>query len=184
MLLWGGDAAGAETGRRIDDPKAAVAFAIVRALSLGYVGLAVAMFLVCVVCLVYSFRHGRTRAERNQVQWILLAAVVSSFLIAYLLSQAWIDPATLGRDNAAWPMFGVSLLYTMAYAFSITRYKLMQVEEIINRSVGLLPFSLTAGLLYSGVLLVGGKVIGDQSVRDRTRPRAGRSWRPCRWSWS
>ncbi len=32
-------------------------------------------------------------------------------------------------------MFGVSLLFTMAHAFSITRYKLMQVEDIINRSV-------------------------------------------------
>ena len=40
-----------------------------------------------------------------------------------------------GRDSAAWPMAGVSLLYSIAYAFSITRYKLMQVEEIINRSV-------------------------------------------------
>ena len=43
-------------------------------------------------------------------------------------------------------MFGVSLLYTMAYAFSITRYKLMQVEEIINRSVVYFAFSVTAGL--------------------------------------
>ncbi len=55
--------------------------------------------------------------------------LISLVLIAYLLAQAWIDPATLGRGNAAWPMFGVSLLYTMAYAFSITRYKLMQVED-------------------------------------------------------
>ena len=59
-------------------------------------------------------------------------------------------------------MFGVSLLYTMAYAFSITRYKLMQVEEIINRSAVYFAFSLTAGLIYSGVLLVSGKLIGDQ----------------------
>src|SRR5262249_20422845 len=63
---------------------------------------------------------------------------------------------------AAWPMFGVSLLYTMAHAFSITRYKLMQVEEIINRSVVYFAFSLMAGLIYSGMLLVGGKLIGDK----------------------
>ena len=71
-----------------------------------------------------------------------------------------------GVGNAAWPMFGVSLLYTIAYAFSITRYKLMQVEEIINRSAVYFAFSLTAGLIYSGVLLVSGKLIGDQLVLD------------------
>ena len=91
-----------------------------------------------------------------------MASVIASVLIAYLLAQAWRDPATLGRNNAAWPMFGVSLLYTMAHAFSITRYKLMQVEAIINRSAVYFAFSLTPGLIYSALLLVSGKLIGDQ----------------------
>ena len=68
-------------------------------------------------------------------------------------------------------MFGVSLLYTMAYAFSITRYKLMQVEEIINRSAVYFAFSLTAGLIYSGVLLVSGKLIGDQLFSTHSTSR-------------
>ena len=100
--------------------------------------------------------------------WASLVAVV---LIAHLLVQAVIDPATLGRGNAAWPMFGVSLLYTVAYAFSITRYKLMQVENIINRSAVYFAFSLTAGLIYSGVLLVTGKLIGDQLFSDHSTTR-------------
>ena len=101
----------------------------------------------------------------------MLASLISSVLIAYLLVKAYIDPATLGRGNAAWPMFGVSLLYTMAYAFSITRYKLMQVEEIINRSAVYFAFSLTAGLIYSGVLLVSGKLIGDQLFSTHSTSR-------------
>ena len=68
-------------------------------------------------------------------------------------------------------MFGVSLLYTMAYAFSITRYKLMQVEEIINRSAVYFAFSLTAGLIYSGLLLVSGKLIGDQLFSTHSTSR-------------
>ena len=80
-------------------------------------------------------------------------------------------------------MFGVSLLYTLAYALSITRYKLMQVEEIINRSVVYFAVSVTAGLLYSGVLLVGGA--GDRRPAPRDEPDVargdgggadGRSW--------
>ena len=154
---------------------------VIRGLALGYIALAAVIFSLCIPCLVFSYRRARTRAEQNQVKWILLASLIASVLIAYLLWQAWIDPATLGRDSAAWPMFGVSLLYTMAYAFSITRYKLMQVEEIINRSVVYFAFSLTAGLIYSGVLLVSGKLIGDQPALDRPiRPRGGRWWRRSR----
>lgn len=135
---------------------------VLRALALGYIALAVVLFGLCIVCMVVSFRSARTRSERNQVQWILLASVISSFLIAYLLWHVWFDPATLGRDSSAWPMFGVSLLYTMAYAWSITRYKLMLVEEIINRRGVYFAISVTAGLLYSCVLLLGGAMIGDQ----------------------
>ena len=131
-------------------------------LALGYVGLAVVIFGVCIVCLVASFVSAPTRSERNQVQWILLAALLSTLPIGYLILQTLSDPSNLGRDSTAWLMFGVSLLFTLAYAMSITRYKLMQVEEIINRSVVYFVLSVTAGLVYSGVLLLGGKVIGDQ----------------------
>ena len=144
------------------DPRTTLAFGLVRGLAIGYVVLAVVIFGFCIACLVYSYRNAASRDERNQVQWVLLAAIISSFLIAYLLGQAWNDPATLGRDNAAWPMFGVSLLFTMAHAFSITRYKLMEVEDIIDRSVVYFALSLVAGLTYSVMLLIGGKLIGDR----------------------
>jgi transcriptional regulator with GAF, ATPase, and Fis domain len=144
------------------DSRTTAAFGLVRGLAIGYVALAVVYFGFCVACLVYSYRNAATRDERNQVQWILLAAIIASFLIGYLMVQAWNDPATLGRDNAAWPMFGVSLLFTMAHSFSITRYKLMEVEDLIDRSVVHFAFSLVAGLIYSVMLLVGGKLIGDR----------------------
>jgi transcriptional regulator with GAF, ATPase, and Fis domain len=147
------------------------ALQLVRGLALGYIALATCLFAMCIFCQVYSYRKARTRGERNQVRSILAATLISSVLISYLLVKAWIDPATLGRGNAAWPMFFVSLLYTVAYAFSITRYKLMQVEEFINRSAVYFAFSLTAGLIYSGVLLVSGMLIGDQlfSTHSTTR---------------
>ncbi|MDR3635686.1 MAG: sigma 54-interacting transcriptional regulator [Isosphaeraceae bacterium] len=143
------------------DPRVLGALELIRGLALGYIALAVVVFGLCIFCLATSYRSARTAAERNQVRWILLASLISSLLIAYLLRQAWFDPSTLGRDSAAWPMVGVSLLYTLAYALSITRYKLMQVEQIINRGVVYFVFSVTAGLFYSAVLVLSGKVIGD-----------------------
>ncbi len=166
-LLWGSMSLTGMWSRE-RDPRAIVAFEVVRNLSLFYIGLAAALFLVCVVCLVYSYQHARSKAEQNQVRWILPAAIVSSLLIAYVLIQAWNDPATLGRDNAAWPLFGVSILFTMAHAFSITRYKLMQVEEITNRGMVYFLSCLAVGLIYSGMLLVGGKLIGDRLFAPRS----------------
>jgi len=171
LALWGSMYAARWLARHEEDSQTAIAFDVVRGLALGYIALAAFLFGLCILCLIHSYRHAGTRAERNQVQWILLASLISLVLIAYLLAQAWIDPATLGRGNAAWPMFGVSLLYTMAYAFSITRYKLMQVEEIINRSAVYFAFSVTAGLIYSGVLLVSGKLIGDQLFSSHSTSR-------------
>jgi transcriptional regulator with GAF, ATPase, and Fis domain len=160
--LWGSMLASRWLSLHERSSQTAIAFRVLGALSLGYVALATLLFGVCILCLAYSYRHARTRSERNQVRWIFFASLVASVLIAYLLVQVWNDPATLGRGNAAWPMFGVSLLYTVAYAFSITRYKLMQVEEIFNRSALYFAFSVTAGFVYSGVLLVIGKLIGDE----------------------
>ncbi len=143
---------------------------VIRALALCYIVVATLIFCLCIPCLVQSYRQARNRAEKNQVKWILLASLLASVLIAYLLWQAWNDTANLGRDSAAWPMVGVSLLYTIAYAFSITRYKLMQVEEIINRSVVYFACSVTAGLIYSAVLLASGWLIGDRLLSTKTNP--------------
>jgi DNA-binding NtrC family response regulator len=151
--------------------QATAAFLVLRFLAEGYIALAAVLYGFCIYCVTFSYRNARTRGERNQVRWIMWASLVAVVLIAHLLVQAVIDPATLGRGNAAWPMFGVSLLYTVAYAFSITRYKLMQVENIINRSAVYFAFSRTAGLIYSGVLLVTGKLIGDQLFSNHSTTR-------------
>jgi transcriptional regulator with GAF, ATPase, and Fis domain len=132
---------------------------VLRNLALGYVALAVAIFVLCLGCLVYSFRTVPTRAERNQVKYILLATLLALLPIAYLLWDASSDPARLGLARSAWPMFVVSLLYTAAYALSITRYKLMQAEEYLNRGGVYFLVSLVAGLLYSGLLVVTALVI-------------------------
>jgi transcriptional regulator with GAF, ATPase, and Fis domain len=137
-------------------------------LALGYIALAVVIFVLCISCLTYSFLKARTRAERNQVRWIWLASLLALPPIGYLLWEAVDDPATLGLDRAAWPMFIVSLFYTMAYALSITRYKLMQVEAIINRSVVYFALSVVAGLVYALFLMVSGLIIGPSLTDNPT----------------
>ena len=136
--------------------------------ALGYVGFSVAVFVLCLVCLGYSFRRAANRAERNQVQWILLATLASFLPISYLLWDTWNDPARLGLESSAWPMFLVSMFYTLAYAISISRFKLMQAETFLNRGVVYFLVSLGAGLLYSALLVVVTVVINDSPLAQET----------------
>ena len=144
------------------------ALALIRLLALGYVSLAAVLFVVCFACLSYSYRVAKAPGERNQVRWILLATLLSFPPITWILWDAIIDPARLGMTRSAWPMFVVSMLYTIAYALSITRYKLMQAERLLNRSVVYVAVSVTAGLLYSGGLVIGALLIGERLKDEQT----------------
>jgi transcriptional regulator with GAF, ATPase, and Fis domain len=151
-----------QNGQTVD-----MALLLMRSLSLGYVGLSVVVFFLCLPCLIFSYRHAASRAERNQVRWILLATILAIPPVLWLLWDASIDPARLGMSRSAWPMSIVSLLYTVAYAFSITRYKLMQAEDLLNRSVVYVALSITAGVLYSAGLVIGAMVIGERLLGNQ-----------------
>ncbi len=150
------------------EPGVDTAIWIIKQLAYGYIGLSVVYFGLCIALLRTSYRTATNRSERNQAYWIWLASVLGTLPISYQLWTAWNNPSTLGLASAAWPMFVVSMLYTIAYAFSITRYKLMQVEEIYNRGKLYVMASLSAGLLYSAILVTCGVVIRDQLMAYRT----------------
>lgn len=121
------------------------ALEFLRELSLSSLALAAMVFALCLLRLGQSYWGASTRSERIQVKWILLASLLSSLLIASVLWQAWNDPASLAREGAAWRMFAVSLLYTLAYAISITKYS---------------SLSLATGLLYSGAVVLSAALVG------------------------
>jgi len=131
-------------------------------LALSSVAISALVYALCVICLVAGYKRARTTSQAGQIQWILLASILSLPLIAFVLYQATLDSSILGRGGAAWPMFVVSLLFTTAYAFSITRYRLLQAERLMNRGVLYLAVTVGAGLVYSFLLVVGGLFIGDR----------------------
>lgn len=156
-----------ERSSRVD-----LALTWVRSLALGYIFSAAAIYAACIVCLYWSFRSAASRRERNQVKWILWASLLAAIPIAIVLVRAFLDAAALGQELTAWLMFAVSLLYTCAYAMSITRFKLLQVEEILNRSVIYVAVSVSAGLLYSGALVISTLLIGDQLLVNQPSRQA------------
>jgi transcriptional regulator with GAF, ATPase, and Fis domain len=127
----------------------------IRTITYAYFLVAFVLYLLCVVSLVHSWRTATNSLERNQVKWIFYGAVCALVPIVYSFYLAVWLPDKFAAGAATWPMFGASVLLTAAFAISITRYRLMELDKIISSSVGYFLISFLAGLAYYAVVFVG-----------------------------
>src|SRR5262249_6651854 len=128
-----------------------------------YFGVAALWYLASVACLVHSYRTAADSTERNQVKCILFGCLAALVPVSYTLYLAIWEQGRFGGGDAAWPMFFASALVTLAYTVSITRYRLMQLDQIVSSGMVYFLISFVAGGLYYvvvafGILLVGSRV--------------------------
>jgi hypothetical protein len=115
---------------------------------------AVGVFGCAIVAQVYRYRRHATLVERQQTKWVVLA--LSIFL---LLSVAW-EPVLAGQVTPLWAklVFATTLdlaqlLVAVAIAASILRYRLWEIDRLINIA---LVYGLLTGLLgavYAGLIV-------------------------------
>jgi transcriptional regulator with GAF, ATPase, and Fis domain len=127
-----------------------------------YFGIATLWYLLSLLSLVYSFRTAATPMERNQVKWILLGVAAATVPIGYSLYLAFWEKGKFGGGAATWPMFAASACVTLAYTVSITRYRLMQLDQLLSSGMVYFLISTLSGLLYYGVVFAGLLVVGSQ----------------------
>ena len=90
--------------------------------------------------------------------------------IGYSLYLAMLEPDEFGGGAATWPMFAASVCLTVAFAVSITRYRLMQLDQLISSGVGYFLHQLprpawsTIGLVFVGTLVLSNQVIAGPSL--------------------
>lgn len=125
-----------------------------------YLGISGVWYLASVICLVHSYMTAADVTERNQVKCILFGSVVALAPIGYSLYLAFWDQQDFGGGAATWPMFAASACITLAFTVSITRYRLMQLDQILSSSMMYFLISFLAGLLYYAVVFVGILLIG------------------------
>ncbi len=161
VLLWG-TMLFLQTQRSGDLAELRTTLESIRVLALTDLGLCFLTFVLCVVCLGYSYLRAESQAERNQVRWICIAATISVWPLGLVLYEAlWVDPVNLARESTAWILFVVSLVFTLSYAsMIITRYRLMEANRIINRGMIYFVFSVLAGLVYSSVPVLTALAVG------------------------
>jgi len=100
-----------------------------------YLAIAAVYFLATLAALANSFFMTRNPILHNQVKWILWAAVVATVPVGYSLSLAFFEKEKFALGAASFPMFLASLLFMLAYAVGIARFKLMLVDEILSRGM-------------------------------------------------
>jgi hypothetical protein len=108
--------------------------------------------VAAVVSLVLRFRRSRG-VERQQLKWFTYAAVLA------ILFQA--VPAPLGQGAAYDVLLGLTIAFIpVASGIAILRYRLYDIDRLINRTLvyGLLTAIL--GLGYAATVLVFGQVFG------------------------
>ena len=92
-----------------------------------------ALCVAVVVILIRSYRASASRERRDQIKWVLLGLVMGlgPFMLLYQLPLG-LDLSPLLGEEVASAFF---VLLPLALAFTILKYKLMDVDLIINRSL-------------------------------------------------
>jgi len=129
-----------------------------------YFGVAAFWYLACVVSLVHSFRFAANGTERNQVKWILFGASAALVPIGYTLYLAFADQPGFGAGKATLPMFLASVCFTAAFAVSITRYRLMQLDQLIGSGVIYFLISSAFGLVYYALIFTSMWLVGNHQM--------------------
>jgi transcriptional regulator with GAF, ATPase, and Fis domain len=118
----------------------------------AYFCLAAFYFVLALVTLTHSWLTTRNPVERNQFRWILRAGCGASFCIGYALYLAFFHREEFALGGARLPMFLASLVFMFAYAVGIVRYKLMLIDQIVNR--GMSYYVLSYGATGAVALLI------------------------------
>ncbi len=133
-----------------------------------YFGVAALWYLASVVSLVHSYRTAATSTERNQVKWILIGAAAALVPIGYSLYLAFLETNRFGAEAATWPMFAASACVTAAFTISITRYRLMQLDQILSSGAVYFLISSVVGLVYYGLIVSGMVLLGFRAGEGPT----------------
>jgi hypothetical protein len=110
--------------------------------------------LACLTALALRFRRSRG-IERQQLKWLLFASAITVAIFIV------VQPATSQQwDLALLLALPVVPAIPIAAGIAILRYRLYEIDRIINRTLVYGLLTAVLGLGYAGVVLVLGQLSG------------------------
>jgi hypothetical protein len=113
--------------------------------------------LAAIVSMVVRFRRARG-VERQQLKWVVYAVVV--VVICFILLFMAPDPILLS-ELAADVVFALLItLIPVAMGVAILKYRLYDIDRLINRTLVYGLLTAVLGVVYASVVLVLGQLFG------------------------
>jgi transcriptional regulator with GAF, ATPase, and Fis domain len=131
----------------------------------AYVLLAGVYFLAAVAALLVSYFTARGPMVQTQVAWIMTCALIALVPVGYTIWLSRLDPVAFGLGQATIPMFTASLLFLLAYAVTIVRYKLMLVDQVLTRGTLYYVWSGVATAAYSVAVAAMAALVFNSNLR-------------------
>lgn len=128
----------------------------------AYLAVAAALYLASVLCLAHSYRRATDGVERNQVRWIFIGSILATVPLGYSLYLSVWQRLEMTGGAALWPMFAASVCFTGAFAISITRYRLLQLDQLLTSGVAYFLVSALAALTYYVLVFAGTLIMGTK----------------------
>ena len=108
---------------------------------------------------VYRYRRVSTPVQRQQTKWVILGLVVAIGVIFGILVITFLLPSNL-NSNAFGQFFVTFILWPAAFllvplsiGFSILRYRLYDIDLLINRTLVYITLTVILALIYFGSIV-------------------------------
>ena len=113
-----------------------------------------------IVSVIDSYKRAQSTEDRARLQWILWGIVVGQvpFLSLIVVPQIVISKDLVPEEYAA--VFFLTTIF--CFAISFVKYRFLDIQIMINRSIVYTVLSLLIGLMYTLIVVLGISVIGGE----------------------
>ena len=124
---------------------------------LGWLGPLV-VYGAIILSQIYRYRRVSTPVQRQQTKWIILGVAAALGVATGVLVIGALIPSSVAPDLGGtllfltiWPI--AFLLIPLSIGFSILRYRLYDIDVLINRTLVYGTLTILLGLVYVGLIL-------------------------------
>lgn len=111
---------------------------------------------------VYRYRRVSTLRERQQTRWVVIGAIagIGGYLVIFTLLYIFLGGPPTNTSQPPLPLLLINsaislliLLFPLSVGFAILRYRLWDIDILVNRALVYSALTITLGLAYAALII-------------------------------